>query len=116
MRGLERGHRDAVRPGADPRRRRAERRLGFLPLPAAGAAPASAAVDALLWQVNTLVQAHRALPEIVGERRVGGLSVKSPVDGIVGNLAVTQKAAVQQDAAVPGWQADRRSDSSWRRC
>jgi HlyD family secretion protein len=32
------------------------------------------------------------------ERRVGGLSVKSPVDGIVGNLAVAQKAAVQQDA------------------
>jgi HlyD family secretion protein len=32
------------------------------------------------------------------ERRVGGLSVLSPVDGIVGNLAVAQKAAVQQDA------------------
>ena len=34
------------------------------------------------------------------ERRVGELAVKSPVDGIVGNLAVTQKAAVQQDAAL----------------
>jgi len=34
------------------------------------------------------------------ERRVGDLQVKSPVDGIVGNLAVTQKAAVQQDAAL----------------
>ncbi|HEX9206746.1 MAG TPA: HlyD family efflux transporter periplasmic adaptor subunit [Steroidobacteraceae bacterium] len=34
------------------------------------------------------------------ERRVGELQVKSPVDGIVGNLAVTQKAAVQQDAAL----------------
>ena len=34
------------------------------------------------------------------ERRVGELSVASPVDGIVGNLAVTQKAAVQQDAAL----------------
>jgi len=32
------------------------------------------------------------------ERRVGELEVKSPVDGIVGTLAVTQKAAVQQDA------------------
>lgn len=32
------------------------------------------------------------------ERRVGELQVKSPVDGMVGNLAVTQKAAVQQDA------------------
>jgi HlyD family secretion protein len=34
------------------------------------------------------------------ERRVGELEVKSPVDGIVGTLAVTQKAAVQQDAAL----------------
>jgi HlyD family secretion protein len=34
------------------------------------------------------------------ERRVGDLDVKSPVDGIVGTLAVTQKAAVQQDAAL----------------
>jgi HlyD family secretion protein len=34
------------------------------------------------------------------ERRVGELAVRSPVDGIVGNLAVTQKAAVQQDAAL----------------
>ena len=34
------------------------------------------------------------------ERRVGELAVKSPVNGIVGNLAVTQKAAVQQDAAL----------------
>ncbi|HET7203790.1 MAG TPA: HlyD family efflux transporter periplasmic adaptor subunit [Steroidobacteraceae bacterium] len=34
------------------------------------------------------------------ERRVGELAVKSPVDGIVGTLAVTQKAAVQQDAAL----------------
>jgi len=34
------------------------------------------------------------------ERRVGELAVKSPVDGIIGNLAVTQKAAVQQDAAL----------------
>ena len=33
------------------------------------------------------------------ERRVGELEIKSPVDGIVGTLAVTQKAAVQQDAA-----------------
>jgi HlyD family secretion protein len=32
------------------------------------------------------------------ERRVGELEVRSPVDGIIGNLAVTQKAAVQQDA------------------
>ncbi|MCE3284675.1 MAG: transporter permease [Steroidobacteraceae bacterium] len=34
------------------------------------------------------------------ERRVGELEVKSPVDGVVGTLAVTQKAAVQQDAAI----------------
>jgi HlyD family secretion protein len=34
------------------------------------------------------------------ERRVGELAVKSPVDGMVGNLTVTQKAAVQQDAAL----------------
>ena len=32
------------------------------------------------------------------ERRVGELAVRSPVDGMVGNVAVTQKAAVQQDA------------------
>jgi HlyD family secretion protein len=32
------------------------------------------------------------------ERRVGELEVKSPVNGVVGTLAVTQKAAVQQDA------------------
>lgn len=30
------------------------------------------------------------------ERRVGELAVKSPVDGMVGNVVVTQKAAVQQ--------------------
>ena len=34
------------------------------------------------------------------ERRVGDLAVKSPVDGIVGTLAATQKAAVQQDTAL----------------
>jgi HlyD family secretion protein len=34
------------------------------------------------------------------ERRVGELQIQSPVDGIVGTLAVTQKAAVQQDAAL----------------
>jgi HlyD family secretion protein len=34
------------------------------------------------------------------ERRVGELQIRSPVDGIVGTLAVTQKAAVQQDAAL----------------
>ena len=34
------------------------------------------------------------------ERRVGELAIRSPVDGIVGTLAVTQKAAVQQDAAL----------------
>ena len=34
------------------------------------------------------------------ERRVGELQITSPVDGMVGNLAVTQKAAVQQDAAL----------------
>jgi HlyD family secretion protein len=34
------------------------------------------------------------------ERRVGELSIRSPVDGVVGTLAVTQKAAVQQDAAL----------------
>lgn len=33
-------------------------------------------------------------------RRVGELAVKSPVDGIVGTLAVTQKAAVQADTAL----------------
>ncbi len=33
-------------------------------------------------------------------RRVGDLEVKSPVDGVVGNLAVAQKASVQQDAAL----------------
>ena len=32
------------------------------------------------------------------ERRVGELSVRSPVDGMVGNVSVTQKAAVPQDA------------------
>ena len=32
------------------------------------------------------------------ERRVGGLAIQSPVDGVIGNLAVAQKAAVQQDA------------------
>jgi len=31
-------------------------------------------------------------------RRVGELEIRSPVDGMVGSLAVTQKAAVQQDA------------------
>ena len=34
------------------------------------------------------------------ERRVGELDVKSPVDGVIGDLAVTQKAAVPQDAAL----------------
>jgi HlyD family secretion protein len=34
------------------------------------------------------------------ERRVGELAVRSPVDGMVGTLAVTQKAAVQQDAVL----------------
>jgi HlyD family secretion protein len=34
------------------------------------------------------------------ERRVGELEVRSPVDGVVGTLAVAQKAAVQQDAAL----------------
>jgi HlyD family secretion protein len=33
-------------------------------------------------------------------RRVGDLAIKSPVDGIVGTLAVTQKAAVQADTAL----------------
>ncbi len=32
------------------------------------------------------------------ERRVGELAIQSPVDGMVGNVTVTQKAAVQQDA------------------
>jgi len=32
------------------------------------------------------------------KRRVGELEIRSPVDGMVGSLAVTQKAAVQQDA------------------
>lgn len=32
------------------------------------------------------------------ERRVGELNVRSPVDGMVGSVAVNQKAAVQQDA------------------
>lgn len=32
------------------------------------------------------------------ERRVGELQVRSPVDGMVGNAAFTQKAAVQRDA------------------
>jgi HlyD family secretion protein len=32
------------------------------------------------------------------ERRVGDLKIRSPVDGMVGSLAVNQKAAVQQDA------------------
>ena len=34
------------------------------------------------------------------ERRVGELSIRSPVDGMVGGLSVTQKAAVQQDAVL----------------
>jgi HlyD family secretion protein len=34
------------------------------------------------------------------ERRVGELSIRSPVDGMVGNVSVTQKAAVQQDAVL----------------
>jgi HlyD family secretion protein len=33
-------------------------------------------------------------------RRVGELEVRSPVDGVVGNLAVAQKASVAQDAAL----------------
>jgi HlyD family secretion protein len=32
------------------------------------------------------------------ERRVGELSIRSPVDGMVGNVTITQKAVVQQDA------------------
>ncbi len=32
------------------------------------------------------------------KRRVGELEIRSPVDGMVGNVAVTEKAAVQQDA------------------
>ncbi len=32
------------------------------------------------------------------ERRVGELEIRSPVDGMVGSVAVNQKAAVQQDA------------------
>ncbi|HQR25048.1 MAG TPA: efflux RND transporter periplasmic adaptor subunit [Steroidobacteraceae bacterium] len=34
------------------------------------------------------------------ERRVGELAVRSPVDGMVGSVAVTDKAAVQQDAVL----------------
>ena len=34
------------------------------------------------------------------ERRVGELEVRSPIDGMVGSLAVTQKAAVQQDTTL----------------
>ena len=34
------------------------------------------------------------------ERRVGDLEVRSPVDGMVGGVAVNQKAAVQQDAPI----------------
>ncbi len=34
------------------------------------------------------------------ERRVGELEIRSPVDGMVGNVAVNQKAAVQQDATL----------------
>lgn len=34
------------------------------------------------------------------ERRVGDLDIKSPVDGIVGTLAVNERAAVPQNAAV----------------
>lgn len=34
------------------------------------------------------------------ERRVGDLEIKSPVDGIVGTLAVNERAAVPQNAAV----------------
>jgi HlyD family secretion protein len=34
------------------------------------------------------------------ERRVGELSVRSPVDGMVGNLAVTEKSAVQPDTVL----------------
>lgn len=34
------------------------------------------------------------------ERRVGELELRSPVDGMVGNVAVNQKAAVQQDATI----------------
>jgi len=34
------------------------------------------------------------------ERRVGELAIRSPVDGMVGSVSVTQKAAVQQDAVV----------------
>jgi HlyD family secretion protein len=33
-------------------------------------------------------------------RRVGELEVRSPVDGVIGNLAVAQKASVQQDGAL----------------
>ena len=34
------------------------------------------------------------------ERRVGELEIKSPVDGIVGTLAVTERASVPQSAAI----------------
>jgi HlyD family secretion protein len=34
------------------------------------------------------------------ERRVGALEMRSPVDGMVGSVAVIQKAAVQQDAPI----------------
>ncbi|MCM2312626.1 MAG: HlyD family efflux transporter periplasmic adaptor subunit, partial [Steroidobacteraceae bacterium] len=34
------------------------------------------------------------------ERRVGELEVRSPIDGMVGSVAATQKAAVQQDAVL----------------
>ena len=34
------------------------------------------------------------------KRRVGELEIRSPVDGMVGSVAVTQKAAVQQDAVL----------------
>ena len=46
------------------------------------------------------------------ERRVGELAVRSPVDGMVGNLAVTQKAAVQQDARCSPSSTSPRSRSS----
>jgi HlyD family secretion protein len=34
------------------------------------------------------------------ERRVGELAIRSPVDGMVGNVAVTQKSAVQRDTVL----------------
>jgi HlyD family secretion protein len=51
-------------------------------------------------QTRRLQRDRQQLLALDLERRVDELAVKSPVDGIIGNLAVTQKAAVQQDAAL----------------